>query len=328
MSKLPGMSTVYLTVTSTTGRKKLLKDEVRIPDSFNLDELARLGTKTVFNPKALRPFDNCRKKAQAYLSSVGVRLGGGYAIPSKRLKEITQKVKEIENEFNDAKKVLLSSYENDLQEWLEHINTINPELATTISNFVISRSYLESQITFSFTSDDDENKLIGDKLIVEVSEAANTALDRLTGKSVKSKLNRKSLAYLTNIRDKLDSMSFLNSDVVPTVKRIDDFLDKIPKREALGVEWFQGLIKELSFLANPANFALLAQGAIKVDQDIKDMAEANDSIKIPESKVDIVDVIDDIELEMDSSMDIEIEPEVEIMPEIEESKPSEYQGWF
>jgi hypothetical protein len=268
MSLIKGMTTVFLTVSSTTGRKKLMREDVKIPSDFNIQELARLGTKTVFNPKALRPFDNCRKNAQAYLTSVGVRYAGGFGIPVSRISEVKEKMALYESVFNNAKTALLTEYQTLLEEWLEDIKSLNPILAETIANNVITKDYLESQIQFSFYSEHDESALVGDKLVEESAQAAKVALDKLVGKGVASKLNRKSLAYLTNIKDKLESMSFLNAAVQPTVDRINGFLNTIPKRDTLGVEWYQALVKEIVFLSDVDNYKLLTNNGVEVDSEL------------------------------------------------------------
>lgn len=257
MSKIKGMSTVFLRVSTTSGRKKLLPNDVKIPDNFNIQELARLGSKTVFNPKELRPFENARKEAQTYLTTVGIRFGGGYGVPDSRLAEVKVRMEMIEEKFNKAKQSLLANYSELLTEWLTQIEVINPELTETIKSNLISREYLESQIQFSFYTEEDESKLAGNTLINEVASYANEAIEQLARKKEKSSLNRKSLVALRNIKDKLDSMSFLNNSVGPTIKRIEGFLSSIPVTGKLGENWLHGLLKELSFLSEPSNFELL-----------------------------------------------------------------------
>lgn len=272
MSSIKGMSTVFLNVSTTSGQKRLLRSDVKIPEDFKLQELARLGTKTVFNLDDLRPFANIRKNGQNFLGSVGIRFGGGYGVPDAKLSFIKEKMEGFKSQFEAYKKELLATYCVKRDVWLEDIKLINPELAQIISENVISREYLESQIQFTFHTEEDESKLAGDKLVQEVAEAADIALQRLAGQG-KNKLNRKSLVYLTSIKEKLESMSFLNQSVVPTIHRIEGFLSSIPEKNTLGIEWFQGLVRELSFLKDPDNFALLSS-EIEVSDEVNDLVKS------------------------------------------------------
>ena len=116
----------------------------------------------------------------------------------------------------------------------------------------------------------------------------------------------RSLAYLTNIKDKLESMSFLNSAVKPTVDRVNDFLNTIPKRDSLGVEWYQALIKELVFLSEVENYKLLTIKCVEVDFDLDVNTSSQDDVLS-----DIVDSSDAINNEwgFDSSID-DIDPTI------------------
>ncbi len=280
MSMIKGMTNCYLTVSSTTGRKKLLPDDVRIPVGYNIKELTRLGTKTVFDQKALRPFENTRKTAQTFLDMIGVRHAGGWAVPDSRLPEVDKKMKEFDKIFIGHKSKLLSNYEETLNQWLSEVENINSALAHIIRENVISKDYLQNQITFHFYREEDEAKNVVSTLVSETAIAASKAIDKLVGKGTVTKLDRRSLAYITNIRDKLDSMVFLNPSIQPTVDRINGFISSIPKRETLGIEWYQSLIKELAFLSDENNYRIIQhQQDVEVDEDVVNVIKADEEIQ-------------------------------------------------
>ena len=256
-TKIKDLVVVYFNISSTSGRKKLLPKDVKIPENFHISELARLGSRAAFDPKYLRPFENARKNGNTYLSSIGIRYGGGYGVSRRKLPEIKQKMEEIEFKVKSAKDDLINDYVKVRDNWFLEIEAVNPELAETIKNNVISREYLESQIQFSFTTDEDEESAAGSRLVTEVSNSAKDAIDTLVVKDKTLSFHRKSLASLVNIREKLSTLSFLNSAVKPTIHKIDDFLTSIPTTGTLDSKWHDALIKELVFLSEPENILLL-----------------------------------------------------------------------
>ena len=273
-TKIKDLVVVYFSISSTSGRKKLLPVDVKIPENFPISELARLGSKAAFDPKFLRPFENARKNGNTYLSSIGIRYGGGYGVSRHKLPEIKQKMEEIEFKVKSAKEDLLNNYVSVRDNWFVEIETLNPELAETIKNNVISREYLESQIQFSFTTDADEADAAGSRLVTEVAYSAKDAIDTLVVKDKSCSFHRKSLASLVNIKEKLSTLSFLNSAVKPTIQKIDDFLTSIPDTGTLGSQWYDSLIKELVFLSEPENILLLG---ITMDVQVS-QEEINDQV--------------------------------------------------
>lgn len=268
MSKIKGMTTVFFKISTTSGRKKLMPDDVKIPKDFKVSELARLGSKAAFDPASLRVFENVRRETQAYLTSLGIRYGGGYGVPTHKLPEIKAKIALLEEKFNMGKEALLNQYVKLRDDWFFDIERINPVFAETIKNNVISKEYLESQIHFRFYSEEDEARTAGSTLIYEVSEAAKDAMDKLIQKDKTTVFNRRSLASIVNIKDKLESLSFLNTAVNPTIDRINKFLAEIPAKGTLGSEWLGNLVRELSFLSIPSNIEILgAQSECQVTKE-------------------------------------------------------------
>jgi len=268
MSIIKGMTIVFFNISSTSGRRKLLPDDVKIPENYKINELARLGSKAAFDPTSLRLFENVRREGKAYLSSVGIRHGGGYGVPTHKLAEIKDKFNELEIKFNMGKETVLSNYIHLRDSWFKEIEKINIEFAETIKSNVISKEYLESQINFRFYTEEDEERAAGSTLVNEVAYAAKEAIEHLVKKKETSSLHRRSLTLIVNIRDKLDSLSFLNGAVKPTIIRINNFLNSIPTQGTLGKEWLDNLVLELAFLSEPSNIDLLGhQMECDVSQD-------------------------------------------------------------
>ncbi|MDG1751380.1 MAG: DUF3150 domain-containing protein [Thalassotalea sp.] len=280
MSIIKGMTMCYLNISNTTGRKKLLPDDVKIPSGYNIKELTRLGTKTVFDQKALRPFENVRKQSYAFLDQIGVRHQNGWLIPDSRLTEVDNKMESFAAQFNSNKVDLITNYEATKDAWLAEVEALNAELKTIIEENLISRDYLMGQIQFGFTREEEEVQHVVSNLVKETAHAAKTSIDRLIAKGAKTKLDRRSLTNVIQIRDKLDSMVFLNPSIEATVDRINRFLSAIPKNGPLGISHYQDLIIELTFLSDPANYRILqSQNTIEIEEGVADIAQADDEIQ-------------------------------------------------
>jgi Protein of unknown function (DUF3150) len=306
MSIIKGMTMCYLNISNTTGRKKLLPDDVKIPTGYNIKELTRLGTKTVFDQKALRPFENIRKQSQAYLDVIGIRHQNGWLIPDTRLSEVDKKMESFSALYNTNKIELITNYEATTQTWLEEVESMNAELKRIIEENLISRDYLMGQIQFSFTREEEEAQHVVSNLVNQTANAAKSSIDRLVANGVKAKLDRRSLTNIIQIRDKLDSMVFLNPSIEPTVDRINKFLAAIPKNGPLGISHYQDLIIELTFLSDPANYRVLqSQDTIEIEDGVADIAQADDEIQQAVKEAEHLDMGNDSDLDTD-----DIDPDI------------------
>ena len=64
-------------------RKKLRTEDLKLTqgDVLPPKDLASLGSKKIFNPKALAKFEALKKRAHVACGRVGIRFMGGYAVP-------------------------------------------------------------------------------------------------------------------------------------------------------------------------------------------------------------------------------------------------------
>jgi hypothetical protein len=333
MPLIKGMTMCYLNISNTTGRKKLLPDDVSIPASMNIKELTRLGTKTVFDQKALRPFENIRKQSSSFLDGIGVRHQNGWLIPDSRLAEVDKKMQRFEVEFTDKKFNLINNYEATRDDWLEEVESLNPKLKQIIEENLISRDYLMNQISFGFTRDEEEAQNVVSNLVKETAHAAKQSIDRLLGKGAQSKLDRRSLSNIIQIRDKLDSMVFLNPSIEPTVDRVNNFLAAIPKNGPLGIKHYQDLIIELTFLSEPNNYRILQnQNSIEIEEGVPEIIQADDEIKQALENASPIDNgvgdIDPALLEVDMNNCIDDIDDSILDNEDKPNKPTKNNSWF
>ncbi len=224
-----------------TGRKKLREEDLAV-NGIDITQLppgtlASLGSKKIISTEALSPFQSFKREAEKLLLATGVRFLGGYAVPAEKAPEISQRLTDLQTNFQAAKATLLLEYDQKVREWI----TANPpEWAPIIQASVDSVTTVDKALQFGFTpvtiqppqtmSDsvplEVQTEGLYGQLCHEVRQMAKTAFD--ASYVGKNSVTRKALRPINAIREKLVALAFLDQQIPPLINSIDDTLNQLP----------------------------------------------------------------------------------------------------
>lgn len=244
-------------------RKKLRTEDLKLTqgDVLPPKDLASLGSKKIFNPKALAKFEALKKRAHVACGRVGIRFMGGYAVPESVADDLAKELDAIGAEFDLAKSSFLANYEGELEAWIAK----HPGWEQWIRAATVPVNEVKDRIRYGWTpakvstpdESNPESRLnqkmtkeaggLAGRLFAEIGEMAQKVMeDSLLGKT---KVNRRVLSPIRKIRGKLNGLSFLDKRVGPLIKAIDDTVAQMPGDapiEGLALTALHGLILTLS----------------------------------------------------------------------------------
>ena len=218
---LNNVSIVHVLVNVWSARAKIGKEELpsTVTDMLPPEGLATLGTKRLFNPDKIRPFNSIRSKVSAYLDLYGVRVLGGWAIPNSTIDVVMNELADINNMFDDLLADFENSYEEGVREWAETF----PEYQTLLYNSVPSIEQVRDKFKFSVSKfkvspqfEDNSGDFVNDVTNLDKTLLERTAVD--LQEAYKQSLSKtkvfseRSFNCVDKIVDKLDSFAFTNPD--------------------------------------------------------------------------------------------------------------------
>ncbi len=273
---------IRLDVNIWSARKKL------IPSDFGATELppeklASLGSKKICNPKELCIFGTLKSRAISLLDKNGVRFLGGWALPEQKVDGIQNELLEIAADFNNAKELFLSHYDESVQEWISN----NPGWESLIASSAVSSDYVRSRLDFNWqmfkimppskkseaVSSGLQNEVenLGTTLFGEVAKIAKDSWhNSFAGKD---NVAIKALSPLRSIHSKLSGLSFIEPRVSPVITLLETAFSKIPAKGRIrgaNLIMLQGL---LCLLRDPS--ALIEHGQKIIEGNTPDKVLQN-----------------------------------------------------
>lgn len=228
---LDKVALVKIDISIWSGRKKLRPEDIHLGDGGALppETVASLGSKKVIGREALKVFETLKKRAQRLPEEIGVRFLGGYAVPVERAQEVSDHLKKIQGEFEEARTEFLDNYGQLVDEWIaEH-----PSFAESLRKAVPPKEYVARATDFRFaifqvTPTEVESGLgsqandLGGQLLEEVAADARKWMERFLASA--SEVSHRTLRPLVRIRDKLQALAFLSGAAQPLTEAIEDVL--------------------------------------------------------------------------------------------------------
>ena len=240
---LDQINIIKLDIGLWTSAKKLRPEDLVLADGSMLppDELAHLGNKKTIDPDLLKDFNNLKKKAERVCLKIGTRFLGGFANPKSQVSRIVQELKDIQIEFEDAKKCFLDRYETETQNWMNKHPQFKDAIRSAIEpvdsvagklkfSFVVFRVELPSHGDDSLSADDEsltgQIANLSDQLFHEIAQDASVLLQQsFFGKQ---SITARCLNAFKRMRDKLNSLAFLDHRCMPVVDEIDNVFGNLP----------------------------------------------------------------------------------------------------
>lgn len=226
-------------------------------------DLASLGVRKVFDPKALAPFEAIRKETERLCFNEGTRFFGGVAIPKTEADDFAKKLKSLQSRFNDAKAEFEKNYQQTLDEWtaahpgweqaLEGALEVNEALSRFRFGFHAVEIVMAGNATAESKSELDQNiassqtAFIG-QLYAEIAQmAVSYRKDSLLGKE---RATARGLSTLQTMRKKLNGLAFLDRRIRPLVEMIDKVITEMPSTGNIDGAQFATLLGVTSILSD------------------------------------------------------------------------------
>lgn len=207
------------------------------PGTLPPEELATLGNLIVVDKKVLAPVEKLRQRTKRLLEATGVRVGMGTVVTAADLQTITDRLKELQIEFYDAKAAIVRSFDDELD---KRINE-HPRYAALIRKYAPDVRRIERRLSFDIDTykfdvpADDPNVSVLEKtlkrngndissrLILEVADFVDTMHKGSIQKS--QKLVKQNLGPLREkLLPKVKSFQLLDSSLGVISQYIDLFL--------------------------------------------------------------------------------------------------------
>jgi len=323
-----------LDVTTYTGRKSLSKAEKARMGIDAPEDLLSVGYKKVIDPKEVAIFQTLKKNAERLCYKHGARFLGGFAVESTKAQELTRELKVVKEQYEEARKNFLASYKRKMDEWRNQ----HPGYESMITDS-LTPGQLEHKLRFGVqtvqvmpvesecSNLDDKVSGLGGRVLHEISQDANRLWDAsLRGRD---RVSQKVLNPIRAMKEKLDSLSFVDPRLSYMVDHIEGVLAELPKTgymESGDVAKIAGLVLVLArgdgYISTSEKVAVAPSKDVEANEPITELSEEIEDVKIV------------IETEVESP---EIKTKVVNLPlkEVVDDEPeeSEYQGdiaanWF
>lgn len=234
---LEQLHVVKLSIKLWTSAKKLRPEDLKLADGSVLppETLASLGSKKTVDPKHLLEFTRLKKEAERVCLALGTRFIGGYANPSDKIPAITEQLDQLARQFYRERRNFLSVYATLTEDWvhahpgfedairraIEPVTSVEQKLAF---DYVVFRIAQPSANDVSLTQ---HTLALNEQLFHEIAQDAKELLDRsFVGKDT---VTGRVLNPFRRMRDKLDSLGFLDHRCLPIVDTINQVLRALPQ---------------------------------------------------------------------------------------------------
>lgn len=297
---LDHVDVVKLDINLWTSSKKLRAEDLVLIDGSRLppEDLATLGTKKTINPDKLKEFNRIKKEAERICLESGTRFIGGFANPRTEIPRITQQLDDLSKKFYEERDQFLASYTADTEAWIG----VHAEFSEAIRRAIEPVESVASKLRFDYivfrvTKPDPEQEeslerralSMSEQLFKEIAQDASQIIDRsFVGKET---VTGRVLNSFRRMRDKLDSLGFLDFRCMPVVDEIDFVLGSLPQSGPYNGIVFHNLFRLGLLLSDPEKIKRHGSGLLQpvVDLDIDPEDDGLDDQVIPEPDSKLTD---------------------------------------
>jgi len=235
----PDIVCINLVMRIWSAQKRLTAADIGLPPDQDIPhELGSLGVKRVYDPEKLKDFLSLRRKAERLCQNYGVKFLGGYAVGKDKAPVVVEKLEEIKKEFEEQKNAFLEDYEKACELWF---NKVPDKWKQAIKNAIEPKEKVERAISFNYQA----YNVQGIDGISATLEEAFDGLPREIARNIreiatdvyeksfsgKEKVSQKALRPLKALSEKLDSLSFLDSEIAAKATELNATLTQsLPKK--------------------------------------------------------------------------------------------------
>lgn len=276
------------------GKTSLSESDFRLGEGGELPpaSIASLGNKKIIDSSHLRGFHRLKTQCRRLLLRHGVPFLNGVAIPVDKVDSITRQLDGIAGEFELLKQEFLANYDQAVAEWVQS----HPEYQEVIARGALSRKDVQSRLKFEYQvfsvqahNDSHAQKLndkvegLGHDLLNEVAQTASKMYDNhFAGRS---RCGRRAYSLLSQLREKVSGLSFLNGHLMPLVGMMDAALQLfvgMQKGDYVEAPDFWQVSSTVLILSQRKTIEQYANGEIGIDTaqdelklDVGDVSQTN-----------------------------------------------------
>ena len=257
---------VSLDVRIWSGRKKLRPEDLTASGRLPPKELVSLGSKKIFDPKALKPFVDVKRRAEARCQAIGVRFARAFAIPKAAAKSVIAELNGLAESFRAVREAFLATYDEELARWkAQHPGYERLIEAEFLPKAMVGSKFAFGYDVFAINAVDSDGEFAA---LMEQGGAGNLTLglagalyDEVASESrdfVRQSLagrhavTQKFLRPVRAIREKLAGLAFLDPAIAPLVESIDEVLAATPKKGKFDGASLAALRGVVMLLTDPA----------------------------------------------------------------------------
>ena len=256
---------VSLDVRIWSGRQQLRPEDLTVSGRLPPKDLVSLGSKRLCDPRALQPFRDLKRAAEARCQGIGVRFARAFAIPKTAAKAVLAELNDLAAQFGQARSAFLAAYDEELARWKAQ----HPGYEHLIEAELLPQSAIRSRFVFGYevfaiNGVDGDAEL---SALLEQGGAGNLALglvgtlyqevgrearefvrESLTGRD---QVTQKFLRPVRAIRRKLAGLAFLDTGIEPLVGSIDEVLAAVPQQGRIDGASLAALRGVVTLLTDP-----------------------------------------------------------------------------
>lgn len=230
-------------------------------------DITQLGTKLVVDPAEIRPFYNLSQKITSVFKAHGTPFMTGYMIGEGMADTLAAEINIIAATVDKLRENLATGFKGKVASWAR----AHPKWETMLIEAAPSEAYVRNQIFFGVHSikispnsignvpnlAESRVNNLGQQLINEVADTAAKLWD--SSFLGKERVTQRVIKRLEILRDKVNSLAFVDGNIIRLVDYINQVLAKLPRNGPLdGVE-FSALSGLVLMLAQPDR--IVAQAA-------------------------------------------------------------------
>lgn len=239
-----------------------------------------LGLKAIIDTQHLRVFDRLKHKAEAVLEGCGVKYLSGWAVPEDKVDQVFKSLDALVEQYSMEKADFLSRYDSLVKEWADQnpsfakeilegkldVNAVSERISAGYESFRLQPVSAEKAVALA--------KSIGglaSELIASVTRSARIFFkESFLGKT---RASRKTVNAVLKIRQKLQGLAFLSSNILPVIAFIDKVVNEMPAEGYFSGEPFWKLAALVKTLGD----------ATLLEEIMNDPAYAQTSFPVEES---------------------------------------------
>ena len=226
-----------LAINIWSGSKKLTaKDFGLSNEQLPPGKLASLGSKKIFNPNHIEPFNRMRYEVRNFLTQYSLPFANGFIYPEEYVDTIDSFLEEQKLVFNDKKRLFLEEYEKNLEEWLQEAD--NVQWRHLISGSIVDAGFVANKFNFgwftmSFNPAVKSGQLeeavvnLPASVFADVVESAKLLL-MTARKKGNDHTNQKAIPPFERMMEKLNRLRFFNPKAATLSRGIALVINSLP----------------------------------------------------------------------------------------------------